>query len=176
MFKQIIMLFWDLCLFRKGPQDVPHHLNLLALFLCLDVVLEFAYLAIIDNASFIVHFMVRIALLLFLSWLVLLIAKKTDRWLQTVTAIIGVDVLLNVVSFISQRMWMFSSAELNSGVLSTLFMFLLISIAIWQWFINANIFRQALHVSYALGVFIALLIMILSNTVLLMQFLANIGA
>ncbi len=97
---RIIKAFWDICLFRAGPQDLPTSSLLMAVAL-------FGYGA----ASLLIAFAqfppervfaavaLDIVLLLMLAWAVLWVRSFMERFTQTLTALAGVGALMGFIAW-----------------------------------------------------------------------------
>jgi hypothetical protein len=94
-------LFLDICLFRKGPQDLPASAALLKLSLMLYALSGLTlFMIYIDHPSLVAALLLTlldIALLAVLSYAVLYVLGYLTRFTQTLTALTGVGVLLQVV-------------------------------------------------------------------------------
>lgn len=99
--KALWTLFWQLCQLRRGPEDVPYSVQLLVLVTLLDVMLGVGGQLLAQPER------VRIALSLtalavamdaFALWGLLAFKRLSSRWVQSFTAIVGIDLLLSLVA------------------------------------------------------------------------------
>lgn len=99
--KALLALLWDICRLRRGPEDVPYSVSLLVLVIVLDFAVGVGgqLLAQPDR--------VRIALSLTalalamdaaVFWGLLRFKHLQARWVQSLTAVIGIDLLLSLVA------------------------------------------------------------------------------
>ncbi|GAB4393800.1 MAG: hypothetical protein Tsb005_13630 [Gammaproteobacteria bacterium] len=162
--KAIIRLFWQVCLLRLGPQDLPYSTTLFSLIILGYVGVNLAqgtFYQPLTSAIWQTCILLSVDLL-FLA-VVLYLRTKIARYIQTACAILGVNTLINVlilpvalihVTFIAQI-----NNELALFALGMLFLILVLGINIWLIVINSHIFRHALDVPFAGGLFVALALM-----------------
>ncbi len=148
--KALFFIFFDICRLRAGPQTLPSSPFLLGLMLGLHFVLG-VLLSIFDMTMPDALLLAASGTLLLLVFIYLLLAvtKKGSRFLQTVTAVAGCEVLLGVF-ILPVVVWFYSGAEqVFAGLLSLLIVF-------WSVAIMAHILRHALEVSIATGIPLAI--------------------
>jgi hypothetical protein len=99
--KALWSLFWQLCRLKRGPEDVPYSLQLLLLLLLLDCALGISGQLLAQPER------LRIAVALTLLavgmdavalWGLLAFKRLQARWVQAMTAIVGLDLLLSVLA------------------------------------------------------------------------------
>ncbi len=91
---KLFTLFLEICAFKKGPQDVPAAKALLQLLIGLYMAISFLVLILnLDAVTAFMQAVVETMLVLGFPWLILNLAKKQARYLQTVTALLGCDIL-----------------------------------------------------------------------------------
>lgn len=146
-------LFLDICLFRKGPQDVPASTTLLWLCLTGYGLSGLAVLlAGLEPAQALLEAVVEIILLAGLCYGLLSLTNHRARFVQTLTALAGTGALLTVVAF-PLVIWIGQeSARHEQGILSTLLFFGLVG---WSLAVTAHVLRHALSVSRILGMLYA---------------------
>ncbi len=146
-------LFLDICLFRKGPQDVPASGALL--WLCL-IGYGLSGLAVLlagfEPALALLETVVEIILLAGLCYGLLSLAHHRARFVQTLTTLAGTGALLTVMAF-PLVIWIGQeNARHEQGMLSTLLFFGLVG---WSLAVTAHVLRHALSVSRTLGILYA---------------------
>ncbi len=142
--KALIYLFWQICTFRKGPQDVPYSPPLLGLLVVALVVLSLLLTAYVEPAYFTQRFagsVVAIALWFVVVYALLSVKKLIPRFLQTITACLGTDLLISMLSLPLQLLLI--SAP-KSGMYSSLIQSLLLSLVIWDIVIKGRIYDSAM--------------------------------
>ena len=91
----IIKLIFDICLFKKGPQDVPYSLLLLRLMLIADAGVSFLMLSI--GSPWLIALLqagVGIMLVLGFCWIMLFLGGRPERFYQTSCALLGTEALI----------------------------------------------------------------------------------
>lgn len=144
--QQLAKLFWEICVLRKGPQDVPaaHILFwlLLLLGLIVDLIIavnfidfEHALLVVLANAA--VLFGVVILLLAILGF--------ANRIFQTLTTLIGTGLVFSFIRL--PVMFVVKLVPQNAGM----FGFVEIIILVWSLVVIAHILRHALSIQLFLA-------------------------
>jgi hypothetical protein len=145
----LVKTWLDLCLLRKGPQDLPASGFFLGLSLCCYVVVSFLVaspssgtmeavrLALVDTGMLITF----VAALLYLQ-------SKTERILQTLSALAGSGSLMGLFALpLVLLVDPGQPAEQVPALLAGFWLMLLI----WNLFVMAHIMRHALSSSFAIG-------------------------
>lgn len=151
---QLTRLFFDICLFRRGPQDVPASMWLLRVVLALYVGLGVVMLSV-DGGSLwrgIAKALVDLALLTGITWGALSWRRLQARFVQTMTALLGTGVVLSAVALPVVR-WLYLSTSAGSvDPAAAMIWFVLL---IWSLAVMGHVMRNALQGSYALGAMFA---------------------
>jgi hypothetical protein len=153
--------FWDIALWRKSPAQLPASAFLLCLVAATVALLEVlgALLPPNPGGRILTRVALSVGLPLLFAWLVLIIARQPQRFLQTGSALLGVAVLAQLVLYPLGSLMNFIGtdrpASLPLGVL--LFVGL-----IWYLLACANIWRAALESGLALGAAISVGYLLLS--------------
>lgn len=156
----ILQLFFDICLFRRGPQDLPASTLFLVLVLVVNALVGLVILAMessLDRA--ILEFLTGTAMLVVFSWIVLSAASKGERMKQTVTALLGAD---TVISCMALPLLAWVSARQNVGLAS----FFLVGLMLWSVSVAAHVYRHALSSSYMYALALTILYFSLSFQVM----------
>lgn len=144
-------LFWDICLLRAGPQDVPASRELLAVVLGLSVLSNLMF--VLGRTSFVeglVFVLSVLGLLMGLVYLLLAVLGYRARAVQTLTALGGTGLVLSLLAL---PLLVFSAllpAEANP------FGLLLLMINLWGLVVIAHVLRHALSVHLVQGGLLAL--------------------
>ena len=148
---ELIKLFFDICLLKKGPQDVPHSVFVFWLALVFYAIAGLLLLYLSTGLmNSIIQLLVEIALILGFTGGMLIATGKFSRFFQTVSAMLGAD---GVISFLGLPVF----SSLMIGEMSMLPFFALIGLMIWHLFVMGHIFRHALNKSYGFGLGLAFL-------------------
>lgn len=166
----ILKLYWQICRFRAGPEDIPPAITLTMLTLLLYAALNFVVRVVFGELS--VTYSVASLLVITGFWSgvvysVLLFKRLTARFQQTFTAMLGTDVLLSMISLPLVLIASRFSPDSSLVALASAFWLL---IFIWDVLIKGFIFHRAFNVSPLLGnlfsLMINLLIMMLDQSLL----------
>jgi len=148
-FKRLLRLFFELCLMKKGPKDVPDSSALLILVFCLYFLAGTVLLSssLVFTEALMQSLIETILLGVFVYLLVSFFAIK-NRFNQSVTAIYGSGAFITIVSmpFI---FWMQSLTDNNgsTGVVG-LIVFMLVC---WSFTVMANIIRETIEKSFSVS-------------------------
>lgn len=148
----LFRLFWEICTFKKGPEDVPASLPLLLILLTANIILELLLgLSVYSFLQSLLLSLISFLTLLVLSYLWLLLYKHSPRLLQTMIAFTGVNLLTNLMVFLPLTLsW-------RAGMMiDTSFALINLLALVGILSIYAHIFRRALSVSFFLGFALAL--------------------
>lgn len=162
----LIRLFWNICIFRRGPQDVPHSPFLLGTLLVINIVFGFFALMIPDYNGLrhpltqILSFLV-VATLISMGFviMVLWVHGHVSRTLQTLTAMQAADTIIGLAQLPFSLMVSFVG---KNGSLVVLFYLGTMAALLWQLAVYTHIFRHALSCSIFRGGAYALVLFILS--------------
>ena len=160
----MLRLLWDLCLFRRGPQDVPYSPALARGLVLALAGAGFLHLQIGGNAgSGLAQVVFSVALSVALPWLLLRAFGRSERYVQTLIALVGTGVLATLVYL--PLAWLAVEYPLADATtpptrLQFALAFGSLVLAAWKLTINGHIWRQALEwplgagIAVALGVFV----------------------
>ena len=143
--------FWDIALWKRSPAQLPASLFLLALVAAAAVLLELlsALLPPVSNDRMPVRILLSVALPLGFAWAVLVLARRRQRFLQTGIALLGVEVLVELILYpLGSLIHVMGSERLVSMPIEVLMLVGLI----WYMLACANIWRVALDSGLSLGV------------------------
>ncbi len=161
---EVIKLLFDICLFKKGPQDLPSSVWLLRLLLVLDVIVSFLMISLHANwAVSLLQAVFGALLLVGFSWLMLYVARKGGRFYQTTGALLGTDA---VISFFALP----GMASMMIGTGAWLAFTITIVLMIWHWAVTGYIFRNALEQTWTFSLGLAFLYILGSYQVMALLF------
>ena len=166
----IFRLYWQICRFRAGPEEVPHAITLTVITLFFYAVLSFVVRVIFGELSVAYSAISLVVITSFwagLVYSVLLFKKLSQRFQQTFTAAVGTDVVLSCLSL--PLAYIASQYPQESPLVSLAAAFWLL-IFIWDVLVKGFIFHRAFNVSPLLGnlfsLMVNLLIMMLDQSLL----------
>ena len=143
---QLMKLFWEISLLRKGPQDVPGArvlfwpLLLAGFFVDLFMAVNF-----VDIQSAISLVLANTLLLFGLVILLLYVFRYQNRIMQTLICLIGTGLIFSFIRM--PLMYIFKFIPNTPGI----FGMLEIGVLIWSLFVIAHILRHALSIEFMLA-------------------------
>lgn len=156
--KIVIQAFYEICLLKKRPQDLP----VSGVFFCLcaatyaisSLLLTLTYQDL--RSSLLAAFM-DAGLTILITCLILFVIRRPERILQTGTALLGTGTIFSLLAMpVYSLLALPVLAQSGSPVLS----FLVWVLIIWNIAVMAHILRHALTVSYPMAVLLALVYVI----------------
>lgn len=141
----LVQLFIEICLFRKGPQDVPASWLLFSLALATYLLVGIVLLGLEAGwglGAF--EALVEAILLLGFLWLLLWVFRKSERWLPVASSMLATDVVISVPA-IPLLAWVMVSPEWHGVYL------LLLELMVWHVAVVGHILRHALSQSWTVG-------------------------
>src|ERR1700721_1235065 len=136
MMLRLAKAFWDIALWRRSPAQLPASLFLLALVAAAAALIE----------------VLSVALPWAFTWAVLLMAHRRHRFLQTGIALLGVEVVVELILYPLGSLIHVVGSE---GVASMPIEIMMLVGLIWYMLACANIWRVALDSGLALGIAIS---------------------
>jgi hypothetical protein len=161
---EVIKLLFDICLFKKGPQDLPPSVWLLRLLIVIDVIVSFLMVSIrTDWLNSLLQAIVGALLIVGFSWLMLYVSQKRERFYQTGCAILGTDALISFFALPGMASMMIGRGALLAFILT-------IALMIWHWAVTGYIFRNALGQTWTFSLGLAFLYILGSYQVMALLF------
>lgn len=134
----ILHLMMEICLGKKGPQDVPYSPAFLVMLLLSYLLAGLGITTLespLDEA--IIQVLVEAVMLASYASLLLLIHKKKGRLVQTLSALFGTDIILTLPS-IPVLLWLQQHPEAHGAFLA------LFTLMLWHILVAGHIYRHAL--------------------------------
>jgi hypothetical protein len=148
---ELIKLLFDICLFKQGPQDLPASVGLLRMLAIIDVMISLLMLSVhTDWLASLFQAIVSVLLIVGFSWLMLYLARKRERFVQTASTFLGTDAL---ISFFALP----GIASMTIGTGALLAFFITITLMIWHWAVTGHIIRNALDQTWTFSLGLAFL-------------------
>ncbi len=150
--KALLLLFADICRFKKGPEDISYSVSLfILLFVCnliIEILLGLGFYSAFDAALL---SLTSILMLFAFSWIWLYLFKYNSRFVQTITAFVGISLFTNLFFFVPLTLLWQGGIIIDQS-------FALINLTLLAWIlaIYAHIFRRALEISFFLGIALAI--------------------
>jgi len=161
---QLIRAWFDICLLRKAPQELPASTDLLGLALCCyGLVSVVASSRSYPFTQALLLAAVDLGLLVIFVWSLLYLQHKTARINQTLSALAGTGSLMGIIALpLLLAIGPETAAEPVPAPLLSLWLLLLL----WNLLVMAHIVRHALSSSFAIGFGISLLYALLNMQVI----------
>lgn len=153
--QKFLRIFLDIVLWRRGPQDLPASGLLLAVAVVAYVAVSILQLALIeDSASSWLFFLVIDPLLLAAwVWLLLRLYARSERFLQTASAVFGTGAVLGLALYLPLQMIVMAiGAEPTSGIAQVFALLVLVTFAL----VAGRIFKLATDSNLFTGIAVAL--------------------
>jgi hypothetical protein len=161
---EIIKLLFEICLFKKGPQNLPNSVWLLRILVIVDVGISFLMMNIrTDWFNSLLQAVVGVLLVVGFSWIMLYLARRLERFDLTACALLGTDALISFFALPG-----IASMMLGRGAL--LAFFVMIALMIWHWAVIGHIIRNALEQTLVFSLGLALLYILGSYQVMALLF------
>ena len=157
--KVLFIAFYEICRFKKRPQDIPASKNLLTLCIFVYSLLSIFIADLYqETEQAVLNSLIELGLLLLFSWAILQSSGKAARWLQTVTALIGTNLIINIIALPAYVLVSFDGLnELASGSSTQSFGLLVLAVlACWNIMIMSHIVKHALETHFAIAMFLAI--------------------
>lgn len=150
---QLSKAFFDLCLLRLAPQQLPTSRFLVVLLMLVSVLMELLvqYPQSSPQQSLMLG-MVSVTSTLLIIWLLLMMLKYSDRVVQTLTAVFGSDIVISFLAWPVMIAWVSEIESKTAGVGTVIIPFIMI----WRIVVLAHIFRHALSVMMLTAVAVAI--------------------
>ena len=155
--KALMTLFWRLAIVRARPEETPYSPAILVVVLMMWTALQLVVglaKGKVSVALFLGSQWLALSVLLGGTLLLLGFKGLTPRWLQTATALVGVDVVLSLINL---PLLVLSLSEGPNSVLVQLPSLLLVS---WQLAAQAFIFHRSLNVGPFLGLAVSMILLL----------------
>ncbi len=149
--KPLIALFWQLCLFRRGPQEVPYSPVLLGIFVVAELILG-AFIVFTLEPLYagqqLLGLLVALVAWLAIVWGLLRFKGLDARYVQTMTACLGTDLLLSLVIVPLQVYIISGGPEVALGLPARL---VLLGLLLWDIMIKGHIYGMAMRLGRLQG-------------------------
>jgi len=144
-------LLFAICLFRKGPQDIPYSQALFRLSIVSYALVSYLLLQLsITSLQALLQVSVEIILVLIFGLVILSLSNKRPRFIQTVSALLGTDALISCAA-----LPVIATLSIDNNNL--LAFFTMLALMVWHWIITAHILRHALEQTFSFAMGIAFL-------------------
>lgn len=155
--KLMIML-----LLKTAPEDLPGSLGLMNRIILLYLVSGLLVQSgMVEPSMAISRMILSLAITMFFTYVVLSSLKFKARFIQTISALVGIGIVFNLLAWpLLRQLSADTSPEPLAGIIS-LFVLLLMS---WELLVTAHIYRHALNVKMGQGIILSLGLFFISIT------------
>jgi hypothetical protein len=155
-------------LLRTAPQDLPYSLGMMNRIIFIYLVSGLVVQSgIVEPVLSIGRMVLNIAITMLFTYVVLASLELKPRFVQTMSALVGVGVVFNLLAWpLLQQIGNESSAEPVSGIVSLLVLLLMS----WELLVTAHIYRHALNVKMGHAIILSLGLFFISITLSQMIF------
>lgn len=160
----ILKLLFDICIFKKGPQDLPYSVWLFRILLAIYVIVRILMLKIhFDWINVFLQVITDIFLVTLFFWTMLYLARKAGRFYQVISAVLGTDALISFFALPGM-------ASMETGQGGLLVFLVMLALIGWHWTITGHIIRHALGQGLSFGLGLAFLYLLVSYQVMALLF------
>lgn len=161
---QLIRAWFDICLLRRAPQELPASNYLLGLALCCYAAVSL----LVSTQSYefpraLLLAGVDLGLLVGFVWLLLYLQGKVARFNQTLSAMAGTGSIMGLVAL---PLLVMASPETVSGPVPASLVSVWLLLLLWNLFVMAHIIRHALSTTFLVGVGFSILYAVISMQVI----------
>jgi len=161
---EIIKSIFDICLFKKGPQDLPHSVWLLRIMFVAYLSVRVLMLSIhYDWLNILLQIVVDLLLVSGFFWAMLFLDRKLGRFYQVFSAVLGTDAL---ISFFALP----GIATIEIGQSGLWVFFVMLGLIGWHWAVTGHIINNALEKSLSFSLGLAFLYLLVSYQVMALLF------
>ncbi len=147
----IIKLLFDICLFKKGPQDVPYSVWLLRILVAIYVSVTALMLSIhFDSLAVLLQLITDLFLVVGFVGLLLFVSRRLGRFNQTLSSVLGTDAMISFMALPGM-----ATLELRQGGLTVLL--IIFALMAWHWAVMGHIISKALDKALSFGLGLAFL-------------------
>jgi len=160
----VLRTLLDLCLLRRGPQDLPYSPALSRNLVLLSLLADGIYYQLMEAPDALPRLALSLTLLLALPWLLLNWRGVAARYAQTLAALAGSSILFTL-TFIPLALWLqaLPTVETPEQLTPQHSLAILGGYALlgWKLLINAHILRHALSWPLSAGVMTAFALLLI---------------
>ena len=151
----ILLNLANLMRLRGGPQDLPTSLPFMVLLVIAFLVQNLITGQSLDDSDTAAKSLLAIALQISVLWGLLYWRRRTERFVQTLSALVAVGIIFNAMTFALLTQMV---EDVNQPFLAMTWF----SVFIWSLFVDANIYRQSLSVNLSMGMLITVVTLAIS--------------
>lgn len=155
-----LKLLFNICLFSKGPQEIPHSNQLLRLTTLLYALISYLLIQLsTDSLSALLQVATELIITFSFVALMLVMAKKIPRFVQTTSTLLGTDALISALAIPVLSMLHQDASNMPA-------VFIMLALMLWNWLVTAHIIRHALNKSFSFALGIAFLYVFFASQIM----------
>lgn len=149
-------------LLKTAPEDLPCSWGLMSCIIFLYLVSGLVVQSgLVEPSLSISRMILNLAITMFFTYLILLSLELNTRFIQTMSALVGVGIVFNLLAWpLLAQLSAHTSDKPLTGIIS-LFVLLLMS---WELLVTAHIYRHALNVKMSHAIILSLGLFFISIT------------
>jgi hypothetical protein len=157
MLNLIFDRYWDICCLRASPENTPYsitHMVLSGVLLILLILIEWNVSYFHSSEDIVNNALTSICVVLahaVYSYLILYFKGLAARWVQTITTLYYVNIIIHVlvIPLLLFAPYLSLIHVTNPLLLfiGILYLFLSLGLSVWQFVITANVYKFALNIS-----------------------------
>ena len=168
---ELVRLFISIALFRKGPQDVPYSVFLLAVLIAATFTIDLLTYLLPSSreeplaVSIIIRYLLAVNVASFMMvYLIFFMHRHQNRFVQSITTMYGIDLMISILSIPVHLLLIVASNYEISGlaIIGILFIMFLI---FWNLSVYMHIFRFGLGISFLHAGMLSLVLFVLSISI-----------
>jgi len=157
--KPILLAFWRMCIFKSGPDAIPAHRAFTVTIIAANAVLNVVVQLLLGDPTTSTLRAITLAVVSLagtggLVWFVMALMGLTNRVVQTVTAVFGVDIIMTSITGLG--------FAVTGGIDNAVSFFFVTLLTLWSLAIYGFIFHRAMNIHIGFGIAIALFVVIFS--------------
>lgn len=169
----LVKLFFDLCLLRTKPQDLPHSYLLLVITLALYAIFSYVTSALgVPASNAVLAAVVDTGLMTGLAYGAVWIPSHTERFLKTLLALAGSGAIMEVIA-LPLLLLTGPNDSGTASVATTLFSVAWLALITWSVTVIAHILRHTLSIHFFYAAAIAVVYVFTSMRVISALFVAG---
>ena len=153
---------------RGGPQHFPSAWSVTVFLVIAFMLQNLATGQQLEDDQAAAKSLIAVGLQVSVLWGLLYWRRRTERFAQTLSALVAVGIFFNVITWVLLTQ---SDPETNQPIFALTWF----AVFIWSLFVDANIYRQTLSVNLSIGMLITVLTLAVSFVSIELLFLVNNG-
>ena len=158
--QSILPLFWRIATFKAGPESIPFSPFLATGLIAINILTASTLIMFLSDIRLIQALssaIVSLATTAALTWVLLWLMRHRERFMQTLIAMVGADLIISLVQGVALAFTQVMSQMLAAVVL--------LGTAFWGIAIYGFIFHRALNIHIGLGFAVAFILSLITTSI-----------